>query len=144
MDQISRSFTDDHRHCDEAFIEVEQAVSSGDWVAAESAAARFVAKMEHHFSVEEEALFPALKAAMASAEGPVQVMLMEHEQMRGLLVQLKNAVAQNHARDCLDVTETLLMIMQQHNMKEENILYPMADQSLGAQGVELGQRLRQG
>ena len=145
MGEVSRPFTDDHRRCDDAFIAVEQAVSSGDWAAAESAGTRFIADMEHHFAVEEEALFPALKSATAgAADGPIQVMRMEHEQMRGLLAQLKNAIAKKDARVCLDLTETLLMIMQQHNMKEENILYPMADRSLGAQGGELERQLRRG
>ena len=37
--------------------------------------------------------------------------------------------------------ETLLIMMQQHNMKEENILYPMCDQHLGNDGGVLEQRL---
>ena len=30
------------------------------------------------------------------------------------------------------------MLMQQHNMKEENILYPMCDQALGAEAERVG------
>jgi len=30
--------------------------------------------------------------------------------------------------------------MQQHNMKEENILYPMCDQALGAEAERLGEK----
>ena len=141
MDEISRAFSDDHRRCDAIFIAVEQAVTDGEWAAVETAAARFVDAMEHHFSVEEGELFPALGASTAASAGPVQVMLMEHEQMRGLFAQLKSAVESKAARGCLDVTETLLMIMQQHNMKEENILYPMADRSLDTEGVKLAKSL---
>ena len=40
------------------------------------------------------------------------------------------------------------MLMQQHNMKEENILYPMCDQSLGAEAervaAKMGALLEQG
>ena len=32
----------------------------------------------------------------------------------------------------LYVGETMLILMQQHNMKEEGILYPMADQQLNS------------
>ena len=143
MDEISRSFSDNHRRCDEMFISIEQAVSSDDWEAAESAAIRFVEAMDHHFSTEEDELFPTLKQVSPGAQGPVQVMLMEHEQMRSLFEQLKKAVVKRDERGCLDLTETLLMIMQQHNMKEENILYPMADRSLGPKGAELAQQLAQ-
>ena len=33
------------------------------------------------------------------------------------------------------------MLMQQHNMKEENILYPMCDQALAAEAEELGGKI---
>ncbi|TRZ68118.1 MAG: hemerythrin domain-containing protein, partial [Rhodocyclaceae bacterium] len=39
------------------------------------------------------------------------------------------------------VAETLLILMQQHNMKEENILYPMCDQALAAQVEQLSERI---
>ena len=32
------------------------------------------------------------------------------------------------------------MLMQQHNMKEENILYPMCDRALGAEAESLGEQ----
>jgi iron-sulfur cluster repair protein YtfE (RIC family) len=34
----------------------------------------------------------------------------------------------------LGASETLNMLMQQHNIKEENMLYPMADRAMGADG----------
>ena len=33
------------------------------------------------------------------------------------------------------------MLMQQHNMKEENILYPMCDQALGPEAERLGAKM---
>ena len=41
----------------------------------------------------------------------------------------------------LGVAETLLIMMQQHNMKEENVLYPMCDQHLAAEMAQVVQRL---
>ena len=35
------------------------------------------------------------------------------------------------------------LLVQQHNAKEENILYPMADQALGAAAERLVRRLQQ-
>jgi len=37
------------------------------------------------------------------------------------------------ADDYAGTAETLLIIMQQHNVKEENVLYPMCDQRLADQ-----------
>ena len=39
------------------------------------------------------------------------------------------------------LADTLLIMMQQHNMKEENILYPMCDQHLAGETPELLARL---
>jgi iron-sulfur cluster repair protein YtfE (RIC family) len=41
------------------------------------------------------------------------------------------------------LSETLMMIMQQHNMKEEQMLYPMMDQTLGQAGAEIAEQIRQ-
>ena len=40
------------------------------------------------------------------------------------------ALGAGNTEDYLGQAETLLIMMQQHNMKEENILYPMCDQHL--------------
>ncbi len=39
--------------------------------------------------------------------------------------------------DYLGYAETLLIMMQQHNLKEENVLYPMCDQHLSSRSTEL-------
>ena len=39
------------------------------------------------------------------------------------------------------IADTLLIMMQQHNMKEENILYPMCDQHLSNELAPLLERL---
>ncbi len=59
-------------------------------------------------------------------------MRLEHAQMRPLLAQLEAACAARDGDGYAGAAETLLILMQQHNMKEENILYPMCDQALGA------------
>jgi hemerythrin-like domain-containing protein len=66
------------------------------------------------------------------SSGPTQVMRMEHEQMRDLMQEMANAVAAGNQDSYLGLSETLNMLMQQHNLKEENMLYPMSDRVLGA------------
>jgi hemerythrin-like domain-containing protein len=56
---------------------------------------------------------------------------MEHEQMRGLIQDMADAVAKTDDEGYLGLSETLNMLMQQHNLKEENMLYPMTDRVLG-------------
>lgn len=121
-----------HKHCDGLFVTAEEAVQNGDWPAVDKAFARLNAQMRAHFQAEEELLFPAFERATGMTQGPTQMMRYEHAQMRSLLSQLAEACAAHDAEGYGGAAETLLMLMQQHNMKEENILYPMCDRSLGS------------
>ena len=58
------------------------------------------------------------------------IMKSEHRQMRGLMAQLQHAMERRDESEYLDTSETLLIMMQQHNMKEEGMLYPMSDEQL--------------
>ena len=62
--------------------------------------------------------------------GPTQVMRMEHQQMRALVQDLDNALAAQDKDEYLGLSETLMVMMQQHNMKEEMMLYPMMAQNI--------------
>ena len=135
MDAITRFFSRDHRHCDELLVALEKALAQGDWGTVEPRAAGFLSGMEHHLGMEETELFPRLEGSPAA--GPVRVMRHEHEQMRGLFAELRGAVERRAAEACLDLTDTLLMLMQQHNAKEEAILYPMADRALAGEAEGL-------
>lgn len=141
MNAIAELMSADHQACDNEFAAAEQAVLDGRWEAAASAFDTFRRDMAHHFRMEEEALFPALTAAGGPA-GPVQVMRMEHAQMNDLLEQMGAALAGRDANEYGGLSETLLVVMQQHNHKEENILYPIADQVLAAQRNAVIDRLR--
>ncbi len=129
-----------HRHCDELFATAEDAVQRGDWANAKAAFERFRAQMKAHFDAEEDILFPAFEAAAGGA-GPTGMMRYEHEQMGGLLSQMAEACAARDADAYAGAGETLLMLMQQHNMKEENILYPMCDRVLGEGAHSMGDKL---
>jgi iron-sulfur cluster repair protein YtfE (RIC family) len=133
-----------HKHCDELFASAEDACASGNWEAGEKAFALLLNELETHFSSEEEVLFPAFEAATGMTSGPTEVMRGEHRQMRDLLAQMKGALASRDSDGFGGSAETLLILMQQHNMKEENILYPMCDNSLGSTdvGASLAQRLQ--
>jgi hemerythrin-like domain-containing protein len=123
----------DHRSCDDLFASAEAAVAEKNWDSARSLFGRFQAAMAHHLAMEEEVLFPAFEARTGMSMGPTQVMRMEHEQMRGLIEDMARAVAEGNHNTYLGLSETLNMLMQQHNLKEENMLYPMSDQVLGGE-----------
>ncbi|MHB8666001.1 MAG: hemerythrin domain-containing protein [Burkholderiales bacterium] len=141
MNLPSRVLPAHHRHCDDLFVAAEQAVQRGDWSAAAPACGQLRAQMLAHFAAEENLLFPAFEAASGSSAGPTRVMRLEHEQMRPLLAQLDAACAAHDGEGYAGAAETLLILMQQHNMKEENILYPMCDQALGAQAERIAAQI---
>ena len=60
----------------------------------------------------------------------MQVMRGEHIQLRELMASAEQALFSRDGETYAGEAETLLIMMQQHNMKEENVLYPMCDQHL--------------
>lgn len=125
---ISKFMHQDHQRCDQLFAQAEDALDAGG--GAEELRS-FLAAMETHFKMEEEQLFPPFEEATGmKGTGPTEVMRSEHQQMRGLLQQMRAALESGDAPKALRPAETLMILMQQHNLKEENILYPMLDQQL--------------
>lgn len=119
---LTEFFTDDHRACDDLWADVESADADG----MAEAFARFDHAMRRHLGWEEESLFPAFETATGMRGGPTFVMRSEHAQMRALLDQMANA----RADQLLRLGDTLMMLIAQHNAKEEGMLYPMASQVL--------------
>jgi hemerythrin-like domain-containing protein len=141
MTSIRSFMTDDHRQCDDLFADTEQAMARKDPAAALAAFGHFHSAMLAHFDAEEKTLFPTFEAKTGMSMGPTQVMRLEHTQMRSLLDDAAAALKTGSADDYFGQAETLLIMMQQHNMKEENILYPMCDQHLSAELPAVLERL---
>ena len=137
MSTPTHYFTTDHRRCDTLWSEVEAAADASDQPRLAAAFEAFAAATERHFHMEEEVLFPAFEAATGMSGGPTMVMRMEHVQIRGLLSQLATLVTAGAHRRVLDLGDTLLMLVQQHNAKEEAMLYPMADRAVGHHWEEI-------
>ncbi len=130
METISSFLTQDHRACDEEFASMENAVASEDWIDANTKLIKFTRDLLHHFDMEEKVMFPAFEAKTGMTQGPTAMMRMEHDQMRGLLEDLKTDVNATNKNHFFGVSESLMMLIQQHNMKEEQMLYAMADSHL--------------
>lgn len=138
MSTIIRLLGDDHNHCDELFAQAEAAVSQGLWDDARRRFADFRSALARHFTAEEQTLFPAFEARTGMVAGPTQVMRAEHAQMNGLVERMAEALERRNDQAYLGESETLLMLMRQHNLKEEQILYPMADRAIGTDQALLG------
>lgn len=130
MQTITEYLSAEHRHCDDMFADAEAAAAADDLAAAQAGFTAFHQGMERHLSKEENIMFPAFERAMGSSMGPTSVMRMEHEQMRELFAEMQAALDAKDTSAYAGLAETLLVLMQQHNFKEEQMLYQMADRTL--------------
>jgi hemerythrin-like domain-containing protein len=132
MQSILEYMRKEHEKCDGHFAQAEQDVASIQWQAADKSFANFASEIERHFNIEEQMLFPSVERSMGGGGGPIAVMRMEHSQMRGLIQSMTELLSAQDRDGFLGASETLLILMQQHNMKEEQIVYPMTDRIMSA------------
>jgi len=130
MTSITQTLSQEHHACDILFAQLETQVTNANWPTVITKLGNFLTAMEQHFTYEEQILFPALEKHTGPTLGPTQVMRLEHQQMRQLFQEMQESVTQQDRNQYLGLSETLLMLMRQHNAKEEQILYPMCDHTL--------------
>ena len=136
MRNIKTFLTDDHRECDEIFATMENEATTSLESASESCL-KFCEAMERHFQMEERVMFVEFEAKTGMREGPTQMMRMEHTQMRSIMKQMQEALQEGNSDKFFGLTETLMIYMQQHNMKEEQMLYTMAQQHLSGEAERI-------
>ncbi len=143
MQTINEYMAADHARCDQLYADGEAEFLSGSFEKGRENMLAFEAGMRRHFEMEEAILFPAFEEATGMTQGPTMVMRAEHIQMNGVLAQIKESLEIDDPDTILGAGETLLMLIQQHNLKEEGMLYPMAENMLAGQWAELAQQLEQ-
>lgn len=127
---ISEYMKQEHRECDTIFAKAEEAVANNEWTTANDTFLEFANETLRHFKKEEEELFPAFEKQTGMQQGPTQVMRYEHEQVRGLIGKMAQALENEDKDAYLSLAESMMILLQQHNMKEEQMLYAMCDRTL--------------
>ena len=96
-----------------------------------------------HHGKEEDLLFPELEAAgMSRHQGPIAVMLYEHQQGRAYARQMANSLAPARDGDeqALEVLQSgargYIDLIRGHILKEDRILFEMADQAVRGSACE--------
>lgn len=130
MSSIQGFMTQHHKTCDELLIDAEGKLAAGNWDDFAASWTEFEQETLHHFQLEEEILFPEFEAQTGMTGGPTMVMRQEHAQARALMEQMGVAVNDKNTDKAMGIVESLMILIQQHNMKEEQILYPMSDNHL--------------
>ncbi|MFD1622659.1 hemerythrin domain-containing protein [Thalassotalea marina] len=90
-----------------------------------------------HIEWEEKILFPFIENLVPMSQGPTSVMCEEHGQIKVLLEIIDHKLASQFNGEILEITQ-LTTILAAHNLKEENVLYPMIDNNINqAQRAEI-------
>ena len=134
---ITEQLALDHDRCDRLFANIEAAIADHDVGRTQTAFADFQQAMLRHLATEEAILFPAFEMIDAADLGLTHRMRLEHEQIRDLLEQLQAGLLAEKQQACAGLLPVLAELVQQHNLAEEELLYPIMDRTLGEKGAEL-------
>ena len=129
---ISTVLESEHRWIDERFQRFRQHLSEGQ---VDAALFEEAAKVLHrHIYLEEEIVFSELEAR--GMQGPPDVMAQEHGEICRFLNRILELVHGNTSPGQVQgVFNALVSLLEEHNFKEEKILYPAADRLLDSSQV---------
>jgi len=143
MESISSAMQRDHVLIDGIAERAVAAAAAGAWPALEREGGEFLRRLRLHIEAEEQLLFPAFEQRTGmTAAGPSVQMRAEHGQMQPILAQMQQAVAARDGAGYVRASRALLDILAPHNLKEEQMMYPMLDQAMGTDAQALVAQLR--
>lgn len=140
---IKDFMTNKHRECDHLLTQAEDLLDKGEFEDAQKKYNAFKDEALLHFTMEEEYLFPMLeeKSGMGSM-GPTNVMRMEHAQAKSLFEKMDDAYNEHDTDRAFSLGESMNILLQQHNLKEEQMLYTMMNSALAEDAQEIVQKLQ--
>ena len=87
-----------------------------------------------HHAKEEDILFVELCKDTARMHcNPTGQMLFEHDLGRNFVKNMEAGLGENNNKKVMENARGYAQMIQEHIFKEDNILYPMADEALGAE-----------
>jgi len=130
---ISDALGWDHDRLDALERAASEAWNAGDVREGARLHLRFVYGLRRHIRYEDTVLFPEFDrvTGLPAGRGPTEVMRIEHRAIEALLEDVRAAAARG-VRPAVATFTELAGILAAHNVKEENVLYPMLDRGLAA------------
>jgi iron-sulfur cluster repair protein YtfE (RIC family) len=146
QDTITAFMDAEHTRINEMCEQTVAALHGEQFNALHALAGDFIAALKRHIHAEEQILFPAIEEKSGNIE-PTRAMRMEHHQMGQMLEKLKPLLTVQELWTGIQAIEGQEIdpgaLLRSHESKEHDILYPLADQILGAeQARQLIARMR--
>lgn len=133
---LKEYLTEDHKTCDQLFANLEKSVQNNEKENIQNYFYEFTKRILRHFKIEEEVLFPLFEEKTKNTMGPTHVMRIEHQDILSQIEEIKTLsfdLNKKNLSKILSILETTLFLLQQHNLKEEQILYTMLERILDNQ-----------
>jgi uncharacterized protein (DUF2249 family) len=128
---VNEALSWDHDRLDDLESRAFKARERGDLSEAKALYAVFAFGLRRHIRFEEELLFPEFEArtGLSPSMGPSAVMRDEHREILECLDRIERGIA-DPASSVDSVRHALHSVLGNHNLKEENIVYPGTDQAM--------------
>ena len=142
---INEALAWDHDRLEVIEAEAFAARAAGDYTLAAARYGDFAAGLRRHIGFEEKVLFPEFSSisGMPADAGPVAVMCEEHREIEQYVARILAAIG-DPERDPEPDRRQLHYVLGEHNLKEEEMLYPATDEGLAPKArAELVQRIQQ-
>ncbi len=131
---------------------LENAIGAANLATLQTLGAMLASALAPHAHIENEVLFPSIEERIGVG-GPTTVMRMEHEHIEGMLARLQEIRELTQAHDEIEgalarlpgldnadearrLVRDVLFAAHEHFAKEENVLFPMAEQMLDERTLE--------
>tara|TARA_Y100000310_G_C20526042_1_gene736090 strand:+ start:137 stop:688 length:552 start_codon:yes stop_codon:yes gene_type:complete len=90
-----------------------------------------------HHAKEEDILFKELGKESVQGKmhcNPMDQMLVEHDQGRGFVKAIEEGMSERNRKKVIENALSYVRLIREHISKEDDILYPMAEEALGKEG----------
>ena len=121
---------EDHRRLDAILRHAAVLAHAGSFVDSRASFAEFRCGLERHIEIEEQILFPWFEKETGTSGGPTAIMRLEHLEIRRLMNTIGGSLRAEDLASLLEAIRGFTNLLEEHNAKEEDVLYPMADRAL--------------
>jgi len=90
-----------------------------------------------HHAKEEDILFKVMLENVECLHcNPIPVMLHEHDEGREFVKGMEQSISENNSEKLIENVRGYCVLLQNHIYKEDNVLYPMAEEALSEEQKE--------